>query len=149
LIREARIHLVDEEPSAGSTQALSTGGRRRNRRLEPNEILAGLSRVEPDNRAPLCSECKTFRFAIEIAQDPRIKERSSSTSRAEIIDPCNRGGLVTEQIEATVWAHFEVTEVGAGFRQYLVGKPDCERNEPVAPILDWPPLAVRQSAASD
>ena len=123
LIREPRIRLVDEELSAGSTQALCTDARRRNRRLQQNEIPARLSRVEPDNRAPVCSECKTFRFAIEIAKDPRIKERSSSTSRGEIVDPCNRGGLVTEQIEATVWPHFEVTEVGAGFRQYFVGKP--------------------------
>ena len=60
LIREPRIRLVDEEPSTSSTQALSTGGRRRNRRLQQNEILAGLSRVEPD----------------EIAQDPRIRSEA-------------------------------------------------------------------------
>ncbi len=38
------------------------------------------------------------------------------------------------EIEATIRTDFEVTEVGAGFGQYLVGKPDC---------------AVRQSAAAD
>ena len=71
-----------------------------------------------------------------------IKERSGAATRREIIEPCNRGGLVTEQIKVTIRTYFEVTEVGAGFGQYLVGKPDCESNEPVVPFFDRPPLAV-------
>src|SRR5262245_50351640 len=35
----------------------------------------------------------------------------------------------------TIRPYFEVTEVGAGFGQGLVGKPDCESNEPVVPFL--------------
>ena len=113
------------------------------------EISARLARVEPDDRTTLCGECETFRLAIQIAEPPRIKERSGAAARREIIEPRNRGGLVTEQIEATIRTNFEVTEVGAGFGQYLVGKPDCESNEPVAPFVDRPPPAVRLCAAAD
>src|SRR5262245_52470392 len=98
----------------------------RNRRLQQDEISARLARVEPDDRTTLCGECKAFRLAIQIAEPPPIKERSGTTTR---IEPRNRAGLVTEQIEATIWTYFEVTEVSAGFGQCLVGKPDCESNE--------------------
>jgi hypothetical protein len=50
---------------------------------------------------------------------------------------------------ATIRTYFEVTEVGAGFGQCLVGTPDCESNEPVVPFFNRPPLAVRQCAAAD
>jgi hypothetical protein len=92
-------------------------------------------RVKPDDRTTLCGECETFRLAIQIAEPPRIKERSGAATSREIIEPRNRGGLVTEQIEATIRTYFEVTEVRAGFRQCLVGEPNCERYEPVVPIL--------------
>jgi hypothetical protein len=111
--------------------------------------LARLAHVEPDNRTTPCGECETFRLAIQITEPPGIKERSGAATRREIIEPCNRGGLVTEQIKVTIRTYFEVTEVGAGFGQYLVGKPDCESNEPVVPFFDRPPLAVRQCAAAD
>ena len=64
-------------------------------------------------------------------------------------EPCNRGGLVTEQIKVTIRTYFEVTEVGAGFGQCLVGTPDCESNKTVVPFFDRPPLAGRQCAAGD
>jgi hypothetical protein len=92
---------------------------------------------------------ETFRLAIQITEPPGIKERSGAATRREIIEPCNRGRLVTEQIKVTIRTHFEVTEVAAGFGQCLVGNPDCESNEPVVPFFDRPPLAVRQCAAAD
>ena len=55
------------------------------------------------------------RLAIQIAELPRFNERSGAASRREIIEPRNRGGLVTEQIEAAIRTYLEVTEVGAGF----------------------------------
>jgi hypothetical protein len=71
-----------------------------------------------------------FRLATQIAEPPRIKERSGAATRRELIEPRNRGGLVTQRIlEATVRAYFEVTEVSAGFGQCLVGKPDRESND--------------------
>jgi len=81
-------------------------------------------------------------------EPPRIKERSGAATRWEIIEPRNRGGLVTEQIKEIIWTYFEVTEVGAGFGQRLVGKPDCESNEPVVPFFNWPSLTGRQCAAA-
>ena len=107
---------------------LATAAQLRNRRLKQDEISARLARVKPDDRTTLGGECETFRFAIQIAQPPRIKERSGAATRREIIEPRNRGGLVTEQIEAAIRTDLEVTEVGAGFGQCLVGKPDCESN---------------------
>ena len=65
----------------------------------------------------------------------RIKKRNGAATRRQIIEPCNRGGLVTERIKVTIRTYFEVTEVGSGFGQCLVGKPDCESNEPVVPFL--------------
>jgi hypothetical protein len=64
--------------------------------------------------------------------------RTSLTSCGfgEIIESRERGGLVTEQIEAAIRTYREVTEVGAGFGQCLVGKPDCESNEPMAASSD-------------
>src|SRR5262249_50002542 len=91
----------------------------RNRRLQQDEISARLARVEPHDRTTLCGECKAFRLAIQTAEPPPIKERSGTTTRREIIEPRNRAGLVTEQIEATIWTYFEVTEVSAGFGQCL------------------------------
>src|SRR2546430_10605978 len=41
----------------------------------------------------------------------------------EIIEPRNRGGLVTKQIKVTIRTYFEVAEVGAGFGKHLIGKP--------------------------
>ena len=52
----------------------------------------------------------TFRLAIQVAEPPRIKERSGAAPRREVIEPRNRGGLVTEQIEATIRTYFEVAE---------------------------------------
>src|SRR5262245_2905928 len=91
----------------------------------------------------------SFRFAIQIAQPPSIKERSCAATRPEIIEPRNRGGLVNEQIEATIWNYFEINEVGASFGQHPVGKPDCESNKPVVPLFNRPPLALRQCVATD
>jgi hypothetical protein len=48
--------------------------------------------------------------------------RSASATRREIIEPRNRGRLVTEQIEAAIRTYLEVTEVGAGFGQCLIGE---------------------------
>ena len=104
-------------------------------------------RVATRHRTTVCGECETFRLAIQIAELPRIKERSGAATCREIIEPRNRGGFVTEQIEGTIRTYFEVTEVGAGFGQCLVGTPDCESNETVVPSFDRPPLAVRQCAA--
>ena len=133
----------------GSTQALATATQLGNRGLQQEEISARLARVEPDDRTTLCGECETFRLAIQIAEPPRIKERSGAAARREIIEPRNRGGLVTEQIEATIRTDFEVTEVGAGFGQCLVGKPTRESNEPVNPLFNRPPPALRQRAAAN
>src|SRR5262245_66670280 len=133
----------------GSTQALATAAHPRNRWLQQDEISARLARVEPDDRTTLCGECETFRLAIQTAEPPRIKERSGAATRREIIEPRNRAGLVTEQVEATIRTYFEVTEVGAGFGQCLVGKPDCEGNEPVVPFFNRPSLPACQRAAAD
>ena len=84
----------------------------------------------------LCGKCETLWLAIQIAEPPRIDERRGAAPRREIIEPRQRGGLVTEQIEAAIWTYREVTEVGAGFGQCLVGKPDCESNEPMAAFSD-------------
>ena len=91
----------------------------------------------------LRGECETFRLTIQIAEPPRINERSRAAARREITEPSNRGGLVTEQIEATIRTYLKVAEVGAGFGQCLIGKPARERNEPVNPLFNRPPLAVR------
>jgi hypothetical protein len=58
-------------------------------------------------------------------------------------------GLGAIEIEAIIRTYLEVTEVGAGFGQCLVGKPARESNEPVKPFFNWPLLAVRQCAAAD
>jgi hypothetical protein len=110
----------------GSTWALATATQLGDRRLQQEEISAWLARVERDDRTTLRGECETLRLAIQIAEPPRIQERSGAAARLEIIEPRNRGGLVTEQIEATIWTNFEITEVGADFGQSLVGKPDCQ-----------------------
>jgi hypothetical protein len=128
---------------------MATAAELRNRRLQQDEISARLAGVEPDDRATLCGECETFRLAIQIAEPPCIKERSGAAIRREIIEPRNCGGLVTEQIQPTIRTYFEVTEVGAGFGQCLVRKPDCESNEPIVPFFNRPRLAVRQCAAAD
>src|SRR5262245_11846265 len=145
----ARCGRGATEAIEGSTRALAATLRLCNRRLQQDKISTRLARVEPDDRMTLCGECETFRLAIEIAEPPRIKERSGAASRREIIEPRNRAGLVTEQIEATIRTYFEVTEVGAGFGQCLVGKPDCESNEPVMSFFNWPSFPVRQCAATD
>ena len=88
-------------------------------------------------------ECETFRFAIQITELPRITETSYAAARGEIIDPRNRGGFVAKEIEETIRTYFEVTEVGTGFGQRLIGKPDRESNEAVVPFLDRPPLTGR------
>jgi hypothetical protein len=85
--------------------------------LKQHEVSAGLARVEPDDRTTLCGKRETFRLAIQIAEPPRIEERGSAATRRETIEPRNRGGLVTEQIEAAIRTYLEVTEVGAGFGQ--------------------------------
>jgi hypothetical protein len=54
-----------------------------NRRLQQNEIPARLSRIEPDDRAPLRCEGKTFRLAIQITQLPGIEKRSGSLRRGD------------------------------------------------------------------
>src|SRR5271166_2322518 len=129
---ERRVSDDHMDAIEGSTRALVTVTQPGNRGLQQEEISARLARVERDDRTTLCGECETFRLAIQIAEPPRIKEPGAAAAGREIIEPRNRGGLVTEQIEATIRTYFEVTEVGAGFGQYLVGKPDCESNEPVA-----------------
>src|SRR6516162_4054933 len=60
------------EVRLGSTETWATTAQLRNRRLQQDEISALLARVEPNYRATLCSECKTFRLAIKIAEPPRI-----------------------------------------------------------------------------
>jgi hypothetical protein len=90
--------------SADAIHSPSFGGLRlrprqlRYRRLEQDEISARLARVEPDNRATLCGECKTFWLATQIAELPRIKESGGTATRGKIIEPRNRGGFVTEHI---------------------------------------------------
>src|SRR5262249_19596474 len=64
----------------GSTQALAPAARWRNRRLQQDKISARLARVEPDDRTTLCGECETLRLAIQIAEPPRIKERSGAAT---------------------------------------------------------------------
>src|SRR5262245_29522883 len=112
------------------TLSLASAGLR-NRRLKQHEVSARLARVQPDDRATLGSECKTFRLAVQIAEPPRIDERSRAAARREIIKPRDCGRLVTEQIEVAIWTYLEITEVTAGFGQCLVGMPNCESNEPV------------------
>src|SRR5271166_6862232 len=119
------------------------------RRLQQEEISARLARVERDDRTTLGGECETFRLAIQIAEPPRIKEPGAAAARRKIVEPRNRERLVTEQIEATIRTYFEVTEVGAGFGQCLVGKPDCESNETVVAFFNGTTLAVRQCATVD
>src|SRR3974390_2665676 len=105
-----------------------------------------------DKDAPLRRPVQERRH-YQISRDPgrtppSVRSRlgfsvhTGAATRREIIEPRNRGGLVTEQIEVTIRTYFEVTEVGAGFGQCLVGKPDCESNEPVVP------LTVRQQLCS-
>jgi hypothetical protein len=126
-----------------SLSHLATTAQLGNRRLKQDKVSARLARVEPDDRTTLCGECETFRLAIQIAQPPRIEQRSSAATHRKIIEPRNRAGLVTEQIEAAIRTDLEVTEVGAGCGQCLVGTPDCESNEPVVASFDRPPLAAR------
>ena len=56
--------------------------------------------------------------------------------------------LVAQQIEIAVWTYLEVTEVGAGFGQSLVGKPSSKRHKSVMAFLSRPPTTVRQTAAA-
>ena len=121
----------------------------RNRWLQQDEILAWPAGVKPDDRTTLCGECETFWLAIQIAEPPRIEERSRTATRRQIIKPRNRGGLVTEQIEVTIRTYFEVTKIGTGFGQSFAGKPDCEGDELVVSFFNRPPLAVRQCASTD
>ncbi len=86
-----------------------------NCRLKHDEVSARFARVERDDRTTLCGECETFRLAIQITERPRVEERSGAATRREIIEPRNRGGFVTEQIEAAIRTYLEVTEIGAGF----------------------------------
>jgi hypothetical protein len=122
---------------------LATAAQLHNRRLKQDEVSARLARVKPDDCMTLRAECETFRLAIQIAEPPRIEERSSPPTRRELIEPRNRRRLVTEKIEAAIRTDLEVTEVGAGFGKCLVWKPDCEGNESVAAVFNRPPLAVR------
>jgi hypothetical protein len=120
----------------------------RNDRLKQDKVSALLARVEADDRMTLCGECETFRLAVQIAEPPRIEERGSATSRREIIEPRDRGGLVTEQIETAIRTYLEITKVGAGFGQCLIRIPGRESNELVVAFFDWPALAICQCAAS-
>ena len=128
---------------------LATAAQLRYRRVKQDEVSARLARVKPDDRTTQRGERETFRLAIQIAEPPRVKEASSPPTRRELIEPRNRGRLVTEKIEAAVGTDLEVTEVRAGFGQCLVGTPDRESNEPMVPFLNRPTLAVRQCAAAD
>src|SRR6516162_7360533 len=128
---------------------LATAAQRRNRRVKQDEVSACLARVKPDDRTTQRGECETFRLAIEIAEPPCIKEPSCPPTRWELIEPRNRGRLVTEKIEAAVRTDLEVTEISTGFGKCLVWEPDCEGNESVVAFVNWPPLAVRQCAAAD
>jgi hypothetical protein len=62
----------------------------RNRWFKEYEVSARLARVEPHDRTTLCGKCETFRLAVQVAEPPRIEERSSSATRREIIEPSNR-----------------------------------------------------------
>jgi hypothetical protein len=97
----------------------------------------------------LCSECKTFGLAVQIVEPPSIKEPSRAATSRKIVEPRNRRGLVTEQIETTIRTYFEVAEVGAGFGQRFIGKPARESDEPMTPLINRPPLAIGQCAATD
>ena len=87
----------------------------RTRRLKQDEISARLARVEPDDRTTLWGERETFRLAIQIAEPPRLKNRSGAAARRKTIEPRNSERLVAEQIETTVRTYCEVAEVRAGF----------------------------------
>jgi len=63
------------------------------------------------DRTTLCGECETFRLAIKITEQPRIKKRSGAAARREIIEPRDRGGLVAERIETAIATYFEITMV--------------------------------------
>src|SRR6516164_1758679 len=128
---------------------LTTAAQLRNCRVKQDEVSARLARVKPDDRTTQRGECETFRLAIEIAEPPCLEEPSSPPTRRELIEPRNRGRLVTEKIEAAVRTDLEVTEVGAGFGKCLVWKPDCEGNKSVVAFVNRPLLAVRQCAAAD
>ena len=134
---------------AALRRVLATTTQLGNWRLQQDEISARLARVDPHDRTTLCGERETFRLAIQVAEPPGIKERSGAAPRREVIEPRNRGRLVTKQIETTIRTYFEVAEVGAGFGQLLVRKPDCERNEAVVTFLNRPSLAVRERAAAN
>src|SRR5262249_36082382 len=121
----------------------------RNRRLKQHEVSARLARVQPDNRAALGSECETFRLAVQIAEPPRIDERCGAAARCQIIKPRNSGRLVTEQIETAIRTYLEVTEVSASFGQCLVGKPNCQSDEPLTAFFNRPPRAARKCTATD
>ena len=75
---------------------LATVARLRNRRVKQDEVSARLARVKTDDRTTQRGECETFRLAIEIAEPPRLEERSSPPTRRELIEPRNRRRLVTE-----------------------------------------------------
>jgi hypothetical protein len=128
---------------------LATAAQRRNRRITQDEVSARLARVEPDDRTTQRGECETFRLGIQIAELPRLEDSRSPATRRQVIEPRNRGRLVTEKIEAAVQADLEVTEVGAGFDKCFVWTLDREGNEAVAAFVNRPPLAVRQRAAAD
>src|SRR5262245_1642330 len=119
-----------------------------NRRLKQHEVSARLARVQPDDRATLGSECKTFRLAVQIAEPPRIDERRGAAARRQSIKPRDCGRLVAEQIKAAIRTYLEITEVSAGFGQCLVGEPDCDSNELVMALFNRPPLAARKGAAA-
>jgi hypothetical protein len=109
--------------------------RPRNGRLQQEKISPRLARIESDDRMTLCGEGETFRLAIQIPKLPHIKELRSATTRREIVEARNGGGLVTQQIERTIRTYFEVAEVDAGFGQSPIGTPDCESNEPMVPLF--------------
>jgi hypothetical protein len=60
---------------------LAPAAQLRHRRLQQNEISARLSRVEPNDRLTLRGEGEAFRFAIQIAEPPCIKERCGAATR--------------------------------------------------------------------
>src|SRR6516225_446140 len=99
---------------------LATAVRLRYRRVKQDEVSARLACVKPDDRTTQCGECETFRLTIEITELPRLEKSRSPATRWQVIEPRNRGRLVTEKIETTVRADLEVTEVSAGFGKCLV-----------------------------
>ena len=101
---------------AESTQALVAAAHVSNRRLEQDKISARLARVDPDNRVTLCGERKTFQLAIQIVEPPRINERRGATTRREIIEPRNCGGLVTEQMEIRMTSRPRATRGTGSYR---------------------------------